>query len=89
MDANAHTRQREQMQRIRALAAKLGEQRDIPDIQQLWYFEEREDVGNWLRRHGWEASVVPAEELMARYDRRPPDIEDAAPRSLFVSAQRL
>jgi len=89
MDEDAHARQREQMQRIRALAAKLGEQRDIPDVQQLWYFEEREDVGDWLHRHGWEVSVVSAEELMARYDRRPPDIEDAAPRSLFVSAQRL
>jgi methyltransferase (TIGR00027 family) len=89
MDADAHARQREQMQRIRALAAKIGEHRDIPDIQQLWYFEEREDVGDWLRGHGWEVSVVPAEELMARYGRRPPDIEDDAPRSLFVSAQRL
>jgi len=33
--------------------------------------------------------ATPAEELMARYDRRPPqDIEDSAPKTLFVSAQR-
>ncbi len=88
MDPDAQAKQREQMQRFRDLAAKLGHQRDIPDVQDLWFFEDREDVGDWLRRHGWEVSVVPAEELMARYDRPPPEIEDAAPRSLFVSAQR-
>jgi O-methyltransferase involved in polyketide biosynthesis len=55
----------------------------------LWYFEEREDVGNWLGRHGWDVTVTPAEELMAGYDRRPPqDIEDAALKTLFVAAQR-
>jgi methyltransferase (TIGR00027 family) len=82
-------RRREQMQRVRDIIAKLGEQREIPDFQELWYMEDRTDVGDWLRGHGWDVSVVPAEELMARYDRRPPaDIEDAAPHSLFVSAQR-
>ncbi|MBV9320565.1 MAG: class I SAM-dependent methyltransferase [Mycobacterium sp.] len=89
MDPDARAKQREQMQRVRDLAAKLGEQRDIPDVQDLWYFEEREDVGDWLRRHGWKVSVVPAEELMASYDRPPADIEDSAPPSLFVSAQLL
>ena len=77
------------MQRVRDLMAKLEPERDIPDVQDLWYFEEREDVGDWLRRHGWDVTVTPAEELMASYDRRPPqDIEDAAPRTLFVAAQR-
>ena len=89
MDPDARAKQREQMQRVRDLAAKLGKQRDIPDVQDLWYFEEREDVGDWLRRHGWKVSVVPAEELMAGYDRPAADIEDSAPPSLFVSAQRL
>ena len=88
MDPDAQAKQREQMQRIRDLAAKLGHQRDIPDVQDLWYFEDREDVADWLSRHGWAVSAVPAEELMARYDRPPVDIEDATPRSLFVSAQR-
>jgi methyltransferase (TIGR00027 family) len=88
-DPKVRERQRAQMQRYRALAAKLGLQQDIPDVQELWYFEEREDVGDWLRRHGWDVSVVPAEELMARYGRPPADIEDSAPRSLFVSAHRL
>jgi hypothetical protein len=33
-------------------------------------------------------TVTPVLELMARYDRTPPDIEDAAPKTLFVAAQR-
>lgn len=88
MDPDARAKQREQMQRVRELAAKLGHERDIPDVQDLWYFEEREDVGDWLRRHGWKVTVVPADDLMASYDRPPADVEDSAPQSLFVSAQR-
>ncbi len=89
LDEAARARQRETMQRVRDLMAKLEPQRDIPDVQDLWYFEEREDVGDWLRRHGWDVTVTPAEELMASYDRRPPqDIENAAPQTLFVAAER-
>jgi O-methyltransferase involved in polyketide biosynthesis len=88
LDLDAHARRREQMERVRAVMAKLGEQREIPDVEDLWYLEERTDVGDWLRGHGWKVSVVAAEDLMARYDRRPPaNIEDAAPGNLFVSAQ--
>ncbi|GFG73289.1 class I SAM-dependent methyltransferase [Mycobacterium botniense] len=88
-DHEAHARRREQMQRVRAIMARLGQQREIPDVQDLWYLEERTDVGDWLRGHGWTVSVVPAEELMARYERRPPEgVQDAAPPSLFVSARR-
>jgi methyltransferase (TIGR00027 family) len=88
-DPELHARQREQMQRIRDLAARLGEQRDIPDVQDLWYLEDRADVGDWLRDHGWDVSVIPAEDLMAGYRRPPADIEDSSPHSVFVSAQRL
>jgi methyltransferase (TIGR00027 family) len=88
LDESARTKQRENMQRVRDLMAKLQPERDIPDVHDLWYFEEREDVGDWLRRHGWDATVLPAEVLMASYDRTPPDIEDAAPKTLFVAAQR-
>ncbi|BBZ10561.1 class I SAM-dependent methyltransferase [Mycobacterium branderi] len=88
-DPEVHARQRAQMQRIRDLAAGLGEQPDIPDVQDLWYLEDRADVGDWLRGHGWEASVIPAEELMASYRRPPADVEDSSPRSVFVSAQRV
>jgi len=89
LDQDAQAKRRESMQRVRDLMAKLQPEREIPDVQDLWYFEEREDVDAWLRRHGWDVTVTPAEELMARYDRRPPqDIEDSAPKTLFVSAQR-
>jgi methyltransferase (TIGR00027 family) len=75
-DPEARERRRSQMQRF-------------PDFQELWYFEDRTDVGDWLHGHGWKVSVQTAEEMMARYDRHPPEgIEDAAPRSLFVSGER-
>jgi methyltransferase (TIGR00027 family) len=89
LDEDARAKQRETMQRIRDLMAKLEPERDIPDVQDLWYLEEREDVDTWLGRHGWDVTVTPAEQLMAHYDRRPPQgIEDAAPKTLFVAAER-
>ncbi len=89
LDEDARARQRQTMQRVRDLMAEMDPDRDIPDVQDLWYFEEREDVGDWLGRHGWDVTVTPAPELMASYDRRPPqDIDDATPQTLFVAAQR-
>jgi methyltransferase (TIGR00027 family) len=89
LDEAVRTKRRETMLRVRDLMAKLEPQREMPEVQDLWYFEEREDVGDWLRHHGWNVTVTPAEELMASYDRRPPqDIEDAAPQTLFVAAER-
>src|ERR1700741_2964551 len=83
-------RQRAQMQRYRELAAQLGrDEHDFPDFDELWYFEARTDVGEWLREHGWDVSVLTTEEMMARYDRRPPEgLEDGSPDTLFVSAER-
>ncbi|AKN18210.1 methyltransferase, putative, family protein [Mycobacterium haemophilum DSM 44634] len=87
---DALAKQRETMQRVRDLMAKLEPERDIPDVHDLWYFEERDDVGDWLASHGWEVTVTPAEELMAGYGRQlAQDIEDAAPQTLFVSAERV
>lgn len=89
-DPAARERQREQMQRYRALAARLGRGgHDIPDFGELAYFEDRTDVGDWLRTHGWQVSVQTAEEMMAVYDRHPPEnLENGMPRNLFVSAER-
>ncbi|UQX12094.1 class I SAM-dependent methyltransferase [Candidatus Mycobacterium methanotrophicum] len=83
-------RQRAQMQRYRELAARLGHgEHDFPDFEELWYFEDRTDVGDWLREHGWDVSVLTTVEMMARYDRRPPEgIEDGSPDTLFVWALR-
>lgn len=88
-DPDAYARHSAQLQRVRELAAGLGQQQNIPEVQDLWYFEDRADVGDWLRDRGWEVSVVPADKLMTAYGRPPTDVEDASPRSLFVSAERL
>ena len=89
LDEDAEARQRQTMQRVRDLMAKLDPQRDIPDVQDLWYFEDRTDVAGWLRGHGWDVSATLAEELMAGYGRSAPEgLADGAPRSVFVSAAR-
>jgi methyltransferase (TIGR00027 family) len=87
LDQAAQAKQRESMQQVRDLMAKLEPERDIPDVTDLWYFEEREDVADWLRRNGWDVTVTKAEDLMASYGRTPPDVEDAAPKTLFVAAE--
>jgi methyltransferase (TIGR00027 family) len=81
-------RQREDMQRMRATAAKLVNT-DITDYDDLWYPEERTPVDGWLREHGWDVSAATFTELMARYSRSiPDDAQDSMPPTLFVSAQR-
>jgi len=76
-------RQRAQMERYRAAAT------DIPKVEDLWYLEERADVADWLRRHGWDVTVTTARELMARNHRSAPDhLEDAVPQSQFITAHR-
>jgi methyltransferase (TIGR00027 family) len=88
-DSDVRERQRATMQRYRKLAARLGrEEHDYPDFEELWYFEERTDVGDWLLEHGWDVSVLATEDMMALYDREPPEIEDGSPDTLFVSAQK-
>ncbi len=80
--------QREVMQRMRAVAAKLVDA-EITNYDDLWYPEERTPVDTWLREHGWEVSAVTFPELMARYDRAiPPRADDTMPPTKFVSAQR-
>ena len=89
-DPAAFAKRRERMQRVQALMAEVDPRRAVPRTDELWYFEEREDVGDWLRRHGWQVEVTPSVELMAGYGREPAvDLEDDGPRNLFVSAQRL
>ena len=89
MDEGIRARRRERMDRLRALMAKVGPQRELPSTDELFYFEEREDVGQWLRRHGWEATATPAPELMAGYGRGlPQGMDDTSPRTQFVSAVR-
>jgi methyltransferase (TIGR00027 family) len=88
-DPGAFAKRRERMQRVQALMAEADPQREVPRTDELWYFENRDDVGDWLRHHGWQVDVTPSVELMDRYGRKPAaDLEDDGPRNLFVSAQR-
>jgi methyltransferase (TIGR00027 family) len=81
-------RQHEDMQRLRATAAKLVNA-EITDYDDLWYPEERTPVDGWLREHGWDVSVATFKELMTRYGRSVPQgAEDSMPPTLYVSAQR-
>ena len=81
-------RQREDMQRMRAAAAKVVNA-EITDFDDLWYPEERTPVDGWLREHGWDVSVATFEELLSRYGRNVPEgAEDSMPPTLYVSAQR-
>jgi methyltransferase (TIGR00027 family) len=89
MDEGIRARRRDRMDRLRALMAKADPQRELPSTDELFYFEEREDVGQWLRRHGWEVAATPAPELMAGYGRGLPEgVDDTSPRTQFVSAVR-
>jgi O-methyltransferase involved in polyketide biosynthesis len=70
--------------------AKVDPQREVPCTDELWYFEEREDVGDWFRHHGWEVTVMSYQELMTGYGRKPPkEVEETTPPHLFVSARRV
>jgi methyltransferase (TIGR00027 family) len=89
LDPEVRAQRRERMDRIRAFMADIDPQREIPRTDELWYFEEREDVGDWFRRQGWDVTVTPTAALMAGYDRGvPQEVEDRVPGNLFVAAQR-
>jgi methyltransferase (TIGR00027 family) len=89
LDPEFRAKRAERMERIRTLMADVDPQRQIPRTDELWYFEEREDVGDWFRRHGWDVTATPSIELMAGYNRKPPkEVEDYVPGNLFVAAER-
>jgi methyltransferase (TIGR00027 family) len=80
-------RQRQRTHQLRAEAARLTAS-DIPDVDELWYAEERTDLADWLRQHDWQASSMTMAEILTRYGRRIPD-DEALPPTVFVSARRL
>jgi methyltransferase (TIGR00027 family) len=90
IDPEVRAKRRERMDRMRELMAKVDPSREMPRNDELWYFEEREDVGEWFGRHGWDVTVTTSPELMASHDRTPPDeVADTTPHNLFVAAERL
>jgi methyltransferase (TIGR00027 family) len=74
---------REQLRRLREQAGQTDD--DTPDVQDLWFVEDRTDIADWLSERGWEISVVDAAELMERYGR--PSTEDTTPRTVFIEAK--
>jgi methyltransferase (TIGR00027 family) len=88
LDPDQMARQREEMQRLRAVAAEVYKI-EMPNFEELWYAEERTDIAAWLRRAGWDATVLTAGELMTRYGRSlPPEGDQTVRSNLFISAQR-
>jgi methyltransferase (TIGR00027 family) len=65
---------RERMDAIRAEAAQNGQQ--ISDVSELFFVEPREEVAQWLTRHGWQATAITSHELAARYT---PEFTDRTP----------
>jgi methyltransferase (TIGR00027 family) len=87
-DPDLVRRQREDMQRMRAAAARLVDT-EVTDFDDLWYPEERTPVDGWLREHGWDVATATFAELMARYSRSIPEgTGHVMPPTLYVSAQR-
>jgi methyltransferase (TIGR00027 family) len=77
-------RRREQVRRLREQA---GESADAtPDVGDLWYIEERTDVGGWLVQRGWRVESIESSELIARYGRG--GETDNLPRTVYVTGTR-
>ena len=74
---------REQLRELKEAAG--ADDASGPDVEDLWFVEERTDVAGWLTEHGWEVTSLEAAELMTRYGRRSPEhVDDASPRTVFV-----
>ena len=72
------------------LMAKSGSTIEVPSTDELWYFEEREPVGEWFARHGFEVTVTPAAELMEGFGRSADTkVKDLVPGNEFVFARRV
>ncbi|WP_264075200.1 SAM-dependent methyltransferase, partial [Mycolicibacter minnesotensis] len=73
-------------EQLRQLREQAGDDADAPDVQDLWFIEERTDVAEWLMKHGWRVSSDDAGALMERYGRPP---TETTPRTAFVEGVRV
>jgi len=88
LDEDIRSKRRARFDRVREVLANVDLQREIPSMDDLWYFEEREPVGDWFGRHGWNVTVTPAAELMAGFGRGAPEkVKDLVPGNEFVFSQ--
>ncbi|MDD4868533.1 MAG: class I SAM-dependent methyltransferase [Mycobacterium sp.] len=85
LDPERLARQQQQMQRLRSAATRLAGA-NVVDVGELWYPEQRADVGTWLNQHGWDASTETLQQWLARYGRGEM-AADLMP-NRFVSARR-
>jgi len=89
LDEEIRAKRRARMDRVREVLGTANRQREIPRTHEMWYFEEREPVGDWYARHGWDVTVTPAAELMAGFGRSAAkEVKDQVPGNEFVFAQR-
>jgi methyltransferase (TIGR00027 family) len=86
--AESSARREEQTELYRNVAVKLGG-KDITESGNLLYEEQRTEVVDWLRDHGWNVTAATsADDLMAASDRTVPAGLDAAiPESVFVEGR--
>jgi O-methyltransferase involved in polyketide biosynthesis len=86
--ADSFARREEQTELYRNVAIKLGG-KDITESGNLLYEEERTEVVDWLRAHGWSVtSATSADDLMAASNRAvPPGLDAAIPESVFVEGR--
>ncbi|MEZ0364013.1 class I SAM-dependent methyltransferase [Mycobacterium sp. pUA109] len=80
----------ENLARRRDEFRKLREAGDTnaPDVQDLWYVEERTDLAAWLTQRGWRVTATEALDLMAGYGRpAPAELTDLTPRSVFIEGR--
>jgi methyltransferase (TIGR00027 family) len=87
VDPGLLARQRERSQRFRAAAAEVLKA-EVPDVEDLWYPEERTDLTGWLSEHGWDASAIGMADLLARHGRAVPADDLLLPQVDFVCARR-
>ena len=89
LDEEIRAKRRERMDRVRGSDGRRDPDRDLPRTDELWYFEEREPVGEWFGRHGLEVTVTPAAELMEGFGRSAdPKVKDLVPGNEFVFARK-
>lgn len=87
-DEELRAKRRERMDRVREALAKTDTDREVPRTDELWYFEDRERVGEWFARHGFDVNVTPAADLMAGYGRSADSaVADLVPANEFVDAR--
>jgi methyltransferase (TIGR00027 family) len=89
LDPGRLARERELIDRVRAMAAGHAGAAP-PNIDELWYAEERTDVAEWLGDHGWEASTATVAEVAAGYGRGSAGAgDDSAVPGVLISARRV